>query len=416
MNRTPRRALLTLSTAVAAVGGCELSEVVLPSSEPVVVVQAIMRPDLNQQWVVVESSLTGDDPRQSTPGEIPIDRPQTPIADATVTIENLNSLLGDRCGSSVTFARDTQGRGIRPVDGLYWAPPGCPTMQPGDTLVLRVDALGVVVTGQTIVAGAQQMLLHQGDTTVVLPGPELEFNRDTDTLEAEIQPLFGRALQIDVRRRPLLASTRRLRVVSLFVDSTAVTIPGDLVDLFEPGTGDDVFRAGRFYDLSVAFTDQNYFDFVRSFNGDLSGRGFINHLDGGLGVFGSLVAETNPLRVIAELDDPREGTYRVQGMVGAIPVDVEWELYLARSIPDSTDFSAFVTGTWVGGPIDVSMDGYVTGDTLRAVLEYVGINPVTGGRVPGRRSVEGLLSQQSPFEVFVKNALGQVIATLTASR
>lgn len=93
-------------------------------------------------------------------------------------------------------------------------------MRPGDTLVLRVDASGVLVTGQTIVVGVQQMLLHHGDASVVLPGPELEFNRDTDTLEAEIQPLFGRAVQIDVRRRPLLGSSRRLRVVSLFVAST----------------------------------------------------------------------------------------------------------------------------------------------------------------------------------------------------
>ncbi len=415
MNRTPRRALLALVIVVTTLGGCELSEVVLPPSDPVVVVQAIMRPDLNQQWVIVERSLTGDDPTHSTPGEIPIDRPQTPIADATVTVENL-SFPGDRCGSSVTFARDSQGLGVRPVDGLYWAPRGGPTMRPGDTLLLMVDALGVLVTGRTIVAGAEQMLLHHGDTSVVMPGPELDFNRDTDTLEAEIQPLFGRALQIDVRRRPLLGSSRRLRVVSLFVDSTAVTIPGDLVDLFQPGTGDDVFRAGRFYDLSVAFTDQNYFDFIRSFNGDLTGRGFINKLDGGLGVFGSLVAETNPLRVIAERDDPREGTYRMEGTVEGVAVDVEWDLYLARSIPDSTDFSAFVTGTWVAGPIDVSVDGYVTGDTLRAVIEYVGVDPITGELQPDRQSVDGVLSQQARFEVFVKNALGLVIGTLTASR
>ena len=133
-------------------------------------------------------------------------------------------------------------------------------------------------------------------------------------------------------------------------------------------------------------------------------------------MFGSLVAETNPLRVIAERDDPREGTYRMQGTVQGIAVDVEWDLYLARSIPDSTDFSAFVTGTWVAGPIDESVDGYVTGNTLRAVIEYVGVDPDTGDPVPDRRSVEGVLSQQSPFEVFVKNALGQVIGTLTASR
>lgn len=129
-------------------------------------------------------------------------------------------------------------------------------------------------------------------------------------------------------------------------------------------------------------------------------------------MFGSLVAETNPLRVIAELDDPREGTYRMQGTVDGLPVDVEWDLYLARSIPDSTDFSAFVTGTW-GNPIDVSVDGYLTGNRLWAVIQYV-TGPGVGE--PVQRRVEGFLSQQSPFEVFLKDALGQVVGTLTASR
>ena len=106
----------------------------------------------------------------------------------------------------------------------------------------------------------------------------------------------------------------------------------------------------------------------------------------------------------------------MQGTVDGLPVDVEWDLYLARSIPDSTDFSAFVTGTW-GSPIDVSVDGYLTGNRLRAVIQYVFVNPTTGRpEVPVQQSVEGFLSQQSPFEVFVKNALGQVVGTLTASR
>jgi hypothetical protein len=45
-------------------------------------------------------------------------------------------------------------------------------------------------------------------------------------------------------------------------------------------------------------TDTNYYDFVRSRSDPFTGRGFLNHLEGGIGVFGSVEAHTYYLRVI----------------------------------------------------------------------------------------------------------------------
>lgn len=412
MTRSAAARCAASALGVLATVGCELAEVTIPSTEPIVVVQAIMRPDLPQQWVVVERSLTGADVRQSTPGEIPIDKPQLPVVGASVEVENV-SFPDDPCGNPVAFTRDPGTGSVIPQDGLYWAPGGCPSMRTGDTLRLRVETQdGVVVTGETTVAGAQSMFLRLGADSIDLPGPQLPFNRDTDTITAGVDAVAGRALQIDVRQRLIRRWTRR--VTSLFVDTTSVTLPGDLMDLFGAGTGNDVFRGGRRYLLGVAFGDGNYFDYVRSRNGALSGRGFINHLDGGLGVFASVVADTASVRVVAERDDPREGVYRLQGKVGIITVDVQWELYLARSIPDSTDFSAFITGDWRWGPIDESLNGYMVGDTISAMVEQVIGDPEPWG--VDRHTVEGVLSQQSPSQLVVRDVLGRIVGTLTATR
>ena len=90
VSRDCRRQWVVLMLA-GLMGACELTEVAIPPSDPIVIVQAIIRPDLNRQWVVVERSLTGAEERQSTPGDIPFDRPQLPIVDASVTVENLSA-------------------------------------------------------------------------------------------------------------------------------------------------------------------------------------------------------------------------------------------------------------------------------------------------------------------------------------
>ena len=75
-DRRRRWVVVVLASLVAA---CELTEVAIPASDPIVIVQAVIRPDLNRQWVIVERSLTGAEERQSTPGDIPRDAPQLPL-------------------------------------------------------------------------------------------------------------------------------------------------------------------------------------------------------------------------------------------------------------------------------------------------------------------------------------------------
>jgi hypothetical protein len=357
---------------VGALSSCEFGETVIPESEPMVVVHGVLRPDLDRQWILIEQTLTGVDDNFLAGGAIPGSPPQLPVIGAAASVTNL-TMANDPC--AITDFSETPDTSDLPLAaGLYWGSPGCPTMRTGDTLSLRIETLdGQVVTGTTEVPGAAAMTLRVGDNTVTLPGPPLEMNRDADTLEARITVESGRALHLEVRR-PDSAGTSR-SVFRFFVDTTEVMLPGNLPNFLEGLLGEEdttaqedagpIFTAGRYYTVTVGLGDERYFDFIRSANIPVSGRGFINNLTGGMGVFGSLVAETDTLKVVGNRDDEREGFYRMVGTVEGAEVDVTLELYVAATGEDTTDLSAFLTGDWVFGGIDTSADGVFRGDSLK---------------------------------------------------
>jgi hypothetical protein len=136
----------------------------------------------------------------------------------------------------------------------------------------------------------------------------------------------------------------------------SMVFAGNLRTFEDADEGEAVFRPGSYMTLSVAVADTNYYDFVRSFSNPLTGRGFINHLDGGIGVFGSVLTSERYLRVIDRQDDEREGLYRVNGTVDSVDVDILLDLYLEPLLRDG-EFSAFVDGNWVSGPVSTSADG-----------------------------------------------------------
>jgi hypothetical protein len=366
---TPRRYARLAATLL--LGACEFGEITIPAEDPIVVVQAVMRPDRSHQWILVEQTLTGTVVVDSNRIEIPGDAPRLPLRGAVVDVVN-RTFPADPCG--VTSFIERAGADATP--GVYWGPPDCPTMRPGDTLALVVRAPhGTTVRGTTEVPGVEAFTLGIGGDPVVMPGPELLLNRDADTLRAAARASVGRALQLEVRRTEVGGGTTP--GFWFVVDSMAMTVPGDLPDLFTgfredtsgiPDEFPPVFAAGRRYQVTIGVADSRYFDFVRSGNIPPSGRGFVNRLEGGIGVFGSMVAATSAVRVVGLVDDDREGTYRLSGELRGVPVAVGLEMYVARAGADSSDLSSFVAGTWVDGAIDESADGGVIGTSLTLTI------------------------------------------------
>jgi hypothetical protein len=407
---------ILLAALGAAPLGCELETVNVPPPSPILVVQAVARPDQPQQWVLVEKTFNGTRNLGQTsfiPGGAP---PAVPVEGATVTLSNL-SFPADPCGSSVTLL-ESLGPPDQTQPGVYWSDVACPAMRPGDTLELRIVADGEEVTGRTVIPGTNGMVLRTADGSVTMPGPTLLFNRDVDTLVAEVDPIEGRTLTIEVRERvyderpQLVAETS----TQFWVDSTALTLPGDFLNLFEAEFEDpgelipDLFNAGRLYTATVGYADQNFHDYLRSANSPLTGRGFISSIEGGFGFFASLTAERNDLRVVGDLDDPREGGYRMTGSVEGVDVTIDWELYLNRG-PDSTltPFSSFVVGNWVLGPYDAWTVGTLRGTGMTTfLLQPTGDTLQDGSPELRRWELGGNLSPTAETTVTVRNETGAV--------
>lgn len=337
-------AVLPLGAMVAA---CELTEVTVAPGKRVVVVQSVISRTDPVQFVVVEYSQTGESPSGLRAGSLGSD-PRSPISGARVTIAHRGP--GPCAGRLDTLreraARDSTGGGT----GIY-AGPICPP-EPGDLLALTVETpAGEVVTGTTIVPGAARRQTLAG--TWSSGAAYWVFDRRRDTLEVHLGPRFGVALQIEARNRE---DPQQLALFAL-ADTMDLRFPGNLVNPFQGDHGASVFRAGRYYALAVALADRNYYDFARSRSDPFTGRGFINHLNGGIGVFGSVETERDILRVVAPLSDPREGRYRLTGSLDGVPVDLFLDVYLDEL--EAGSFSAFASGRWREGLIDTHGDGSV---------------------------------------------------------
>ncbi len=419
-------------TILCSLLGCDLSEVEIAEGRPMVVVQSVLRPDLDYQFVVLEESFVGAvDYQVGVDASIPTEgSPKTPIEGAIVTVTNLD-LPSDSCGNPVVLSQDHPVSSVLSVAGVYWSPLSCPTMTAGQRIQLRVETPGGdVVTGTTRLPGMNRADLVVGADSLEFGTDSLAtLNRDRDTLRVWVEAIEGRLLQLEARRSGMLDITG-IEVIEpgakIFADTTAVSLPGDVTDVFARGAGDDVFRAGRYYALTVALADSNYFDFARSRNNPFTGRGFINRLSGGVGVFGSLVATSTRLRVTGEFDDEREGVYRLEGQVQGVDVDAQLTVYLARST-EETEFSGFLSGDWVttaqgpgGAEIWVSVgleaksiDGTFEDESLSAVIYQPAFERTM------RQILRGIRLGGVPFRVTMGDSAGISfipLGTLTATQ
>ncbi|MDJ0766970.1 MAG: DUF4249 family protein [Myxococcota bacterium] len=379
----PLVSFLGLSVVLLS-SACDLSDVEVPTTERQIVVHGVMRADKDRQFIIVEESFSGDGDSIVFMGRtIPTDdSPAQPIQDATVRVANL-SYPDDPCGNPVLFQRDPGDGDVPLRAGVYWSPLNCPTIRPGDSLVLTIETPDSgLVTGETVVAGMESaVLLVHSDTIQFGQDTVVSFNRDHQTMRIRVEPTSGRLLQVEVMRVGQLdmdVEEDILPGARIYADTTRVTLPGDLVDAAGWSDGGDVFRPGRTYIMAVAITDVNFFDFGRSSSNKFTGRGFINHLDGGIGVFGSLSAASLGLRVLGNFNDPREGVYRLRGTIQDVTIDAELTLFMTRAA-DEAEVSCFLNGDWfheeaTGGGVvylapwhadSASFEGTIDGNSIR---------------------------------------------------
>lgn len=281
MRRLPLLPLLPL-----CLSACELTEVTVATGEPRIIVQAVLSTGAAEQFVVVERSLTGEVDATTTDDAIPPGAPRIPITGAVVVLEHEGP---SPCAAPADTLVPRAG-----VDGVYRTSGSC-VLTPGDRVHLTVTTPdGAVVTGRTTIPGARAVSVRLASDSASRTGQVLDLDRLRDTIRIGVDAILARAMQVEVRWRDDPDEIG----VFLFTDTLGVALPGDLFNPFEGDSGEPVFEVGREYSLTVAVTDTNYYDFVRSRSDPFTGRGFINHLEGGIGVFGSVEAYTYYLRVV----------------------------------------------------------------------------------------------------------------------
>ena len=396
------RVRAVMLTALLAMG-CKLTEELpAPASPPFLVVHSLLNASYSRQFVIVERS-TNNNIRAGISGAVVRLTHRTPPPGCASPTVQLPELASPQPGV--------------PGPGIYLTLSLC-ALRPGDKVDLRVETPdGSVVTGTTTVPGIDDNSIRVGNATTGPSTTTITLDRTRDSLAISMRRSLSPGMQVEAYQDALggLLTYRTMQKGNL------LTIAGNLVDPFDD-EGRTVFRAGAYYLLGVAAVDTNYYDYVTSGADPFTGRGFINHLKGAVGIFGSVTVNNYRLKVLAPQTDPREGVYRITGTLAGTPVNITWDLYQdvlgAESIdgnePVFRAFSGFVEGTWIDGPVSTSANVEMS-NTLRpgrngvADSDFFGAiyGEATDPVFPGQVGVQYTLSGQrrdrgQPFSLLVE--------------
>ena len=322
--------MLLLGAGVALeAAACTIGEKTIAVAPSQVVVHAVLDPGATELEVLVERTLSGSvlindhlrfdalDPINTGDG--------VPVTKAQVSISGPDGIFA---GTEIRYAGKPAaygaGRYVLPID------PVKSPIRPGAQYTLTVRTTdGTVVTGTTVVPDAPPFTQIKG-------APPVSFNRDLDTLD-----LTWRAVPS--------ARTYGLRVEApfgaflLFSDTTHLELSGGFRNLFTSEL-ERLFIPGFRQAYTVFAVDINYFDYYRSSNDPFTGSGIINHLQGGLGLFGSaVVIGGQTLDVTQQPVDPAlEGDYELaQGPPMTKPFVDVMRLYIETPGPTFASLSGW---------------------------------------------------------------------------
>ena len=265
--RGARLFFLVLAATASGLGACVETTAVSPDANTLVV-HAVLDPGVQHQIIVV----------QSTTGAIQVQRQ---VTGALVTI-------GTPDGRTLTAMerRDTAAvSGFPTVTTIYDLDVGIAGLIPGGAYQLRVVAPdGRTVTGRTTIPNAIPSNAVAQTQTI---------DRARDTVSLQWSHVAGaRSYQVFVRSP--------ISTFSVFAADTSLALPGTAQDLNGSSLGcagkptfgvcPFAFVSGLTSRLVVIAVDENYFDYYSRTSDLFSTTGLIMHLDGGIGVFGSVVA------------------------------------------------------------------------------------------------------------------------------
>lgn len=367
-----------MAGAVSALAACQFDKVAVQGTTPTLVVHAVLNSSATSQIVLLERSLSG---------QITVD-----------STANLNDPIAGGIPVSGAFVEiiDSSGTSTVGVEEVAQAPG-----------VYQVPLQG----GLLRLGSRYELHIHtqeNEDATAFtrLPVPEVTstgalthtFNRDSDTLALAWPRTPG-------------ARAYMVRVESpfgpffVFTDSLALRLTGQLRNPFASDL-QRLFIPGFRQDVVVAAVDSNFYNYYRTNNDPFTGSGIISSINGGIGLFGSVVLlTTGTLTVTANQVQPIEGRFRA--VAGAAPSVVsQFTLYI-ESAAARSDLPAALSGSFretaqpgtIGGLL-----GQMLGSTVRlALLNQLASDTigVFSGQLSGD-TLSGTFTGVSGTAVFVK--------------
>ena len=216
------------------------------------IVHAVLDLSARNQYVVI----------QATTGSIDQQRPVTGAV-VTITTPDGRGLLAEETLDSTRFLTRSDMPRVTTVYRLSLDRYGI-DLVPGGTYGLRLTTPdGREVRGATTIPNA--VLDTASTTQTIQPG--------RDTIRMNVPNVDGASAY------EVFASWRNR---AAFFSDTAVSLPG-------PGTGGGIVFGAPPRVVVVSAVDQNYYDYFRRASDPWTGSGLISHLDGAIGVFGSIV-------------------------------------------------------------------------------------------------------------------------------
>ena len=276
---------------LSLVAGCKLEEVAIPQTESRVALHAVLSATAPVQVMLLERTRNGSVTIVGTPIEL-----ENPLVnDQGIAEPGAAATLVAPDGSVYAGHEDLTPGGTGA--GVYRFPlPGALLARNGSYRLTVTTTAGETLTAATSVPGG---------ATAEFPD-QRGFDRSVDTLRLAWLPAPG-ARSYFVRIETPFGPR------SFFTADTAVRLTGELRNV-EVTSLPHVFIPGFPQTVTVSAVDSNFYDWYRTHNDEVSGTGLINRVEGGIGVFGSLVRlRLTELEVVAPQEEPIAGTFVFTG-------------------------------------------------------------------------------------------------------
>jgi hypothetical protein len=268
-----RRAAPLALLALALLGSaCEIEKVAIERPPQMLALHGMLSATALSQVVLLERTRNGSVQLIAPPFDVtdPV------LSDEGIAETGALMTLETPTGQIYTAQEDNTTRVDGKGQGIYrFTLPGS-ALQRNAAYKLTVSTkTGGVLTAQTSVPG--------GTAAEDPPpfSPDVFFDRSRDTIALQWPAVAGArsyAVRVESPYGPL----------SFFTESTSVRLPGALRNTDVPSLP-HVFIPGFPQTITVSAVDSNYYDWYRTRNDPLSGEGLVSRVQGGIGVFGSLV-------------------------------------------------------------------------------------------------------------------------------